>query len=546
MHDVRHRRARAPARGDAPLATVVQRAVGGGALLVVLGILVAPRMSTFRYSAPTAALALAAAVALALVAARLVRRRLEIAPRHWDIAAGVLCVLLTAVAAVFAYAGAYKTTWDPQIVEMTAAHPSSAVAVLYFSVYPNMEPLYVVARAVRSVTGGTGIDYAGAFAALNTVSLLATAVLLYVTVRRLAGPARGVLALLAMTALLGTSSWLSVPYTDMLAEWTPIAAIALVAPALRGGGTTGTVVRSAAAGVVLAIGYVLKVTPVIGLVALVATLAVTATGHRRVRGRLAQVGISAVLAFAATVPALDAGIRSADHLPPLQSEWAATPLTYMAEGFRVQRSIQQGPLLYGAFDRTIVDRTRRKDTAAQNAIAWRFIRQEWHRRGLLGTVRFEAHKMLFNWGDGTFWARGEGHDAIAPPLRHGPLVSAVLSWNAPSGRLFRLQVLFLQVTWTAVLLALGVGLVRSRFRPELLLMALTVVGIAAFTLLFQGRSRYVLVHVPVVIALAACVVPLPPRTRRLELTRTDPPALAPVPHVVDSTERTALGTESSA
>lgn len=64
-----------------------------------------------------------------------------------------------------------------------------------------------------------------------------------------------------------------------------------------------------------------------------------------------------------------------------------------------------------------------------------------------------------------------------------------------------------------MLLALGVGLLRSRFQPEILLMAMTIAGIATFTLLFQGRSRYLLGHVPVVVALAACVIPLPPAWR---------------------------------
>ena len=81
----------------------------------------------------------------------------------------------------------------------------------------------------------------------------------------------------------------------------------------------------------------------------------------------------------------------------------------------------------------------------------------------------------------------------------------------PGGRLFGVSLLLVQVTWTAVLLAAGAGLLLSRYKPELLLMVLTVAGIAAFTLLFQGRSRYLLGHVPVVVALAACVLPRPGR-----------------------------------
>ncbi len=46
--------------------------------------------------------------------------------------------------------------------------------------------------------------------------------------------------------------------------------------------------------------------------------------------------------------------------------WAATPLTYVAEGLRTQPSMQGGPLLYGAFDRDVggAEQTKRRDAAA--------------------------------------------------------------------------------------------------------------------------------------------------------------------------------------
>jgi hypothetical protein len=107
-------------------------------------------------------------------------------------------------------------------------------------------------------------------------------------------------------------------------------------------------------------------------------------------------------------------------------------------------------------------------------------------------------------------------------MRSGPLAGVARAWNTRHGSLFGLHVLLAQVTWTAVLLALGVGLVRSRFRPEVLLMTLTIAGIAVFTLLFQGRSRYLLVEVPVVVALAAILVPADAHLVRTPFRRSRP------------------------
>jgi hypothetical protein len=497
-----------------PLGTAIQRAVGLVTVLVVLGVLAVPRMSVNEYDVAAAAIGLVAVAAGWLVVGALLRGCRRVRDRWWDAAAGVLCLLLGVVAGVLAYGGAYQAGWDVAVIKYASTRWPGPGLVNYFSTYPNTRPFLAVARTVRGGIADTGIDYEGAFAALNTVSFLVTAMAVYLTVRRVSGPARGVLALLLLGALLGTSPWLSVAYTDMAALWAPIAAVALLtAASRRPGGLASTTLLAAGGGAVLAVGYVVKATPLVGLVALVAALAVAATGRDGSRRRLLTIGTSAVAAFLVTVPALGAWVKAAEGLPPLHENLPATPLTYVAAGMRTQ-TWTDGSTAYGAWDRSVVRQTRGRDTATQNAVARRLILDEWERRGLVGTVRFAVDKTLFNWGDGTFWARSEGRDPGAPPLRQGRLVDAVMAWNAPGGHLFRLHTLLAQVTWTAVLLALGVGLLRSWYRPEVLLMALTITGIAAFTLLFQGRSRYLLGHVPVVVALAACVLPRPRLPRR--------------------------------
>src|SRR5689334_24498867 len=56
----------------------------------------------------------------------------------------------------------------------------------------------------------------------------------YTTLFRSRGPVWGVLALVALFGLLGTSPWLGVAYNDLLVAWIPIAALGLCAVALRG------------------------------------------------------------------------------------------------------------------------------------------------------------------------------------------------------------------------------------------------------------------------------------------------------------------------
>ena len=56
-----------------------------------------------------------------------------------------------------------------------------------------------------------------------------------------------------------------------------------------------------------------------------------------------------------------------------------------------------------------------------------------------------------------------------------------------------------------MLIVAGIGLLRAPYRRDVLLLALSVLGIAAFTMVFQGRSRYLFAFVPLVVVLAASV-----------------------------------------
>jgi hypothetical protein len=270
----------------------------------------------------------------------------------------------------------------------------------------------------------------------------------------------------------------------------------------------------AAGGAVLGIGTTVKATPVVGLVALLLTLAVVAISRTGPPSRrwLAAGALVAVAGFFATTMVALSWVHQNAGTPPLPADHGATPLSYVASGVRVQRDNPVG-ITYGGYDAEVWHRTQYRDKATQNRVSRELIRREWEAQGPAGMAGFAVEKTLFNWGDGMFWAWGEGTDAKQAPQRRGPLAEAVSAWNRPDGNNFTHRVVAAQVTWLAVLSAMGVGLLLSRRRPEILLTALTVVGIAVFTLVFQGRSRYLIGHVPVIVALAACLVPAPRRSR---------------------------------
>lgn len=491
----------------------------GVALLVMLiGILVDPRMSMNRYSVVVVGLGVLLVLALSLALGprlRWVARR--VSRPVWDGVAIALSVLCGGATWFLAYWGVYWTTWDPGVILRTSALSAWALTpgqIEYFSRYPNQDVLMAVARTVRG-WGHAGLtDYHGGFALIATASVFVTCIATWYVVRTLRGPAWACVAVALVGALMAISPWVSVPYTDALAWWTPITAVALLVAARRSPRAVVAVVLVAVAGVVLGAGYAAKVLPVVGVVAAVLT---QLTSRRGQTGRDASVRWKVLVSTVVVAGALTGAhaVSSWAHsnagLPVLDRSVAQTPLAYVAQGILVQTDRQTGePISWGGFDKGVNGGTMNKSAEEQNAYSLLVIRSTLGERGVVGSLGFAWQKMLFNWGDGTFWARNEGYDLTAPMVRTGEQVEFIRAFNSPEGAHWPLHVTLAQIIWLCVLMGAGVGLVlRRTISPDVLLLVWTSLGIAAFALVFQGRSRYLLCHVPVVIALAASVCPSP-------------------------------------
>ncbi|NYJ76348.1 hypothetical protein [Allobranchiibius huperziae] len=510
-------------------ATWLQRAIGAGLCLLVLGILVHPQLPNNGYDRWVVTLA----TLLVAAAAWFVPRRLRPvgtswSPRRWMwVGAGTWCA--GGVLALYeAYFSGYHVSWDAGVVKQAALLPRAQFTpflVEYFSRYPNNAALMAVDRLVWHVQHATGVGFDASYALLNAALFMIASGLLYLTVRVVRGAAWAVVALLLMDFLIGVSAWMSVPYTDLLALWTPIGAVLLLIATLRSSGWRGPVL-AALAGIALGIGYQVKVTPVVGLVAFAIT-ALFAVARRGRVGRVVLLGsvAAAVLAFLAASSLTSTVSGRLSGTEPLTSGHAASPMVYVAQGLRVQYIPDDRVDMIGGYDGAI-DRGTYDMTGDQQArVARSAISRRLRELGPGGLVRFEANKMAFNWGDGMFWAHGEGHDMSQPPTRTGAAARPAVAWSFPGHGLYRLHVDLANTVWFSLLLLTGLGLLRSRYSPEVLLLALTVVGIAVFVLLFQGRSRYLIGHVPVLIALACALAPRrtapsPTAERRMQHARS--------------------------
>lgn len=501
--------------------TAALRTVGIVMLLGGLAMLIVPRPVITPVNrwivVPTAV----AAVALALLVRVPRPVRSVLARRGWG---PVLAVLGGGVGAFVGEVLHYPYGWDANVVmslarKIHAGDPLTENNYHYLSAYPNNLPLLAVDRVAAAVGSRLGVTPDSLLIGLNALGLLVSVWLVHLVVRRCAGPVAAALAALLVTGLVGLSPWMAVPYTDVLGMPFVMTAVALATLAWstrshwRWLAWAGAVLTGAAA-------YVIKTTPVVLVVAGVLVVALgllpsdrpdrhhpSWQGPGRRAARTLLVAALTVGAFVGSAAGLTTVARHATgvDLSRIHTSVAA-PLIWWAANGMIQVD-GKTYVSYGGFSRTLVDAIDGKTQAQMKAYSSQFISDQWAERGLPGMVTFYANKAVWNWNDGMFWAWGEGGDARKQPYAQNAVSETLMEYNGFHGRYYETRASVTEGVWVAVVLLAGLGLLRAPFRRDLLMLALSTLGIGAFILVFQGRSRYLLTFVPVIVALSCAALP---------------------------------------
>lgn len=535
-----------PRQAEGVVGRLVMLLVGLALVLTVLLVMVRPRDANFDYRQVWVAAALVFALAAAFLLTTETHRRCPKGSRtdaaagrekgrsrvvHWvwagatSVAGGVAGVLL-ALPLRYAYG------WDAAVVtgfsrQLSSAGTLSAYAQDYLSRYPNNVPLVAMMNVARSLGDGSDRGMYFAYVVANGVCLSIVLFLSFVLVRLLRGSAAAFLSQGVVFVLVGCSPWMAVPYTDFPAMPFVLAGVVLAVVASR---RTHFGVRAGLAALAFAlvgVAFVIKSTPATTAVAFVVALLIFAIGRpRQSIGRLAVVGFVGLAAFGLSVTGTLAAADRVAHVSrdALDTSRTAPTTWWLANGLTTSGSPSGRPY-YGGYSPEMVNSSMHLSGQALQRWSDERLTAQLHKMGPGGIAAFEINKQAFNWGDGMFFVWGEGYDYQAKRLEeHGPVAAAVQSVQHPSGSHYRLRASLTNGLWLAILLWAGVGLLRAPYRRPVLILALAVLGIAVFTLLFQGRSRYLFAYVPVVIALASTVDPLRRRSSYSRLGRLAAPS----------------------
>ena len=487
------------------IGTLLLRLAGSFLLAVAVAAVVAPRPPNITYARMPVLVCLVLGTGCLFLGGLAVHRVRD--GRAVAVVGLGVTLLGAGFSTVLAFALRYDFGWDARVVAGMAERLAelgdlSDYQYGYLSRYPNNLPLLVLDNLTQSIGSAVDLAPATVFVLLNGVGLAVTLQATYWLVSMLRGRVYGVVAQVLVLALVGLSPWMSVSYTDLVAMPCVVLATALVVALPRTASRPRQVAFVVLAVGLLLAGFTVKTTPVVSLVAvgLVAVLAVVSRAGLR---RPVAVGllVGVVLFLGGTV-AVKQSLPAAAGVSAERIDRSRTPPTVWWVYMATTQHAVDGRMRYGGYDAEMVRATSGLDAAGSARWAGPRLQEHLSRLGVGGYLAFLANKSVWNWGDGLFFAWGEGVDPSEPRLVKGGLSDTVAAWNRPDGAAYPWRAAAAEAVWLLVLLVAGARLLRASWSWERTLLALSVLGIAAFTLLFQGRSRYLLTYVPVVVALA--------------------------------------------
>lgn len=433
-------------------------------------------------------------------------------PRAFDIAVGLLCIVMFVLQVRACRYYAFTTGWDSGAITgeaLNLANGGGLSLIWYFSRYPNNLLLLWVAEQCGRVAIALGLasldGVVFVFSILNCASCMLASWCMYRALSIAASRMWGLVGFGLCVLVIWTSPWAGILYSDAIMACVPAVLLRLFVAAQQHGRGARRTMCFVFMGFVGVLGYSIKPQMIFMLFAIGFLLlaCVGATAVHAVRERRG----SSLVKPVASLASLIAGCAAASLLvAAIVSPWSVQ-LDKNAQ-FGATHFLMMGlnPETRGMFLESDVGYSASfGDQASRTAGNVQVILQRVSEYGPSGLIGLFGDKLMTNFNDGTFAWGGEGHffDWL-PPENGDGLTSLVRSFYYPGGARCKGWRTYAQFMWVGVLASCFVGLASQgvscfRGRKSGAVDSLTVPAIAvslamlmliAFELLFEARARY--------------------------------------------------------
>lgn len=395
----------------------------------------------------------------------------------------------------------FKTGWDVWVLtssaENIALNGASGVEVDYFSRYPNnvfsvytLVLLYKIAVIVHRQNPYVVIVAINSL--LVNVSVLLAVLSIYKITKR---QGAAMTSMLFGVILIALSPWIVIPYTDTLGMIFPIGAVFLYVH------LKNIYLKYFLFAVLCGIGYLFKPTVAIGLIALIILKMFSVLKRllcHKLKLTIVLKTALCILIAGVLVVGLDKAVLGMNKTT-LDENQAMTMTHYFMMGLneKTEGVYSQDDVIYSSsFDN--------KDARQKGNIE--VIRQRYQEMGFSGYIIQLVKKNIANYNDGTFaWYR-EGNFFVEMPEKNdlaATLLRRFYWWDqAGEKNMYQIFASIEQVVWFFILLCIVCCMAQGKKGNDVEnLIALTLIGVSLFLLLFECRARYLYIFSPLYLVL---------------------------------------------
>lgn len=389
-----------------------------------------------------------------------------------------------------------NTGWDVRVImdaayELVNSHKLSDSSLYYLSVYPNN--LFIVYLSAFMLRLGMLLFPHNPYLFSFICSAFTVCVSVYLAVLcvyKLSGSRR--ITLVAMVIgipFIALSPWIVIPYSDTFGMIFPVAALFCLVFCRK------KHLGLALAAALCALGYQIKPTSIIPLIALIllgGCYLLSDAVKRRPWYQRAGASVLALLIGVSIAFGISALIQSDDAVE-LDPD-ARTPLSHFLNmGFN--------PISHGAYSHEdVLFSASFPDVQSRSQANFDSFKARVSAMGLTGLARHFTHKTAANFIDGTFsWGQGSFYEYV-PPER-SPLDGALRSFYYNDGSHFAAFAFIEQCLWLLVLICVCLIAIPGGGKGADFV-SLCLLGESLFLLLFECRARYLYMFTPLFVVLA--------------------------------------------
>lgn len=436
--------------------------------------------------------------------------RVVISNKYFKIIIYVLTICFIFVIQVFvASSFHYLTGWDAGLVR------DSAISLAingegnygYFQHFPNNVMLLWIFKNICSISQlFKNISYEFALVIFNIISIDASVFLIILVSKKIFEKRLTIITSILCAMLLLFTPWMNIPYSDTIGMFFVILIFYIYLKVKECKNNIIKYLLASIIGVVALIGYQIKPTNIIVLIAIViGTLLYSVKDKKSI---LNYISICLCIFFAMiltkivydnTIANIEvSGVKLSDN------ENIEVPFTHFLMMGMQERTIEEsGTRVYGSYSGDDYEYTLSFETKEERISAnIKEVKRRLKNFGVVGYLEFLDNKVNWILHDGTFFYGGEGGFVSSEPIKTNRIAKIIQKYYIPNNPEYNKLAHLYEGVWLSILFFMVTPILKKEHNKEVFVLRLTIVGIILFLMLFEARSRYLINHLPIFILLS--------------------------------------------